>query len=148
MDSSSKEGESDTFNCQASNFMLVLVCINYERKDRTARRQIIMEAGTESVCRTYQQAAHLLSKRWTPLIIRILLAGPSHFNIIARQLPGINDRILSARLKELEAEGILQRLVYEEIPVRIQYVLTEKGQALGTVVTAIEDWGQRWLQTP
>lgn len=112
-----------------------------------------MESGTQSMqeaqdtCTHYQQAAHILSRRWTPHVIRILLKGPGHFNIIARKLPGINDRILSARLKELEAEGILRRNVYEEIPVRIEYVLTEKGQALGSVVAAIEEWGNHWIST-
>lgn len=97
------------------------------------------------MCTRYQQAANLISKRWTPLILKVLLGGPHHYSRIARSIGTISDRVLSIRLKELEEEAIIQREVIPEIPVSIVYSLTDKGRALGEVVDAIEHWGEEWL---
>jgi DNA-binding HxlR family transcriptional regulator len=102
-------------------------------------------SDTESLCRPYQQAIELIGKRWTGVVIMVLLNGPRRFNEIAEQLGGASDRMLSERLKELEAKGILERCVYPETPVRIEYRLTEKGKALAPVIEAIEQWGHAWL---
>lgn len=100
---------------------------------------------TESTCQFYQQAIELIGKRWTGVIIMVLLAGSKRFNEIAEQLGGVSDRMLSERLKELEANGILHRCVYPETPVRIEYRLTEKGKALAPVIETIQQWGRAWL---
>ncbi|GCE30711.1 HxlR family transcriptional regulator [Dictyobacter alpinus] len=102
----------------------------------------------EPMCSRYQQAANLISKRWMPLIVKVLLAGPQHYRQIARAVGAISDRVLSMRLKELEEQEIIQRIVFPEIPVRIEYMLTDKGQALSTVIDAIEHWGTDWLPLP
>ncbi|GCE22859.1 winged helix-turn-helix transcriptional regulator [Dictyobacter kobayashii] len=105
-------------------------------------------AEEEPMCTRYLQAANLISKRWTPLILRVLLVRPRHYSEIARGVGNISDRVLSIRLKELEEEEIIQRKVFAEIPVRIEYTLTAKGRALNEVVEAIERWGSEWLPLP
>jgi len=105
-----------------------------------------MMRSTEHLCLPYQQAIELIGKRWTGVIIMVLLNGPRRFNEIAEQLEGASDRMLSERLKELEATGILERRVYPETPVRIEYRLTEKGKALAPVIEAIQQWGHEWIK--
>jgi DNA-binding HxlR family transcriptional regulator len=63
-------------------------------------------------------------------------------------VPGLHDRLLSERLKELEAEDIVKRRVYPETPVRIEYELTDKGRDLERVVTEVKHWADRWLAAP
>jgi DNA-binding HxlR family transcriptional regulator len=99
----------------------------------------------DSSCKPYQEAIELIGKRWTGVIIMVLLDGPRRFNEIAERLGGASDRMLSERLKELEVTGILERCVYPETPVRIEYRLTEKGKTLAPVLEAIEHWAQAWV---
>jgi DNA-binding HxlR family transcriptional regulator len=100
---------------------------------------------TGTVCPLYHQAAELIGRRWTGAIIRALADGAVRFGDLTTAVPGISDRMLSARLKALEAEGLVARTVYPEHPVRIEYHLTEKGADLGTVMAAIAAWAHRWL---
>jgi DNA-binding HxlR family transcriptional regulator len=79
---------------------------------------------------------------WTLLIVRDALRGARRFEDF--KATGIADNILSARLKRLVDEGILERARYQERPDRHEYLLTEKGRALGPVVQALRGWGQRW----
>ena len=102
---------------------------------------------SEQFCPSYQQAVELLGKRWTGLILKVLLAGPQRFSEIADQIEGVSDRMLSERLKEFEAEGVIERRVYAETPVRIEYRLTEKGQALDSVLEAIATWSHQWVES-
>ena len=102
--------------------------------------------ATEQLCQPYQQAIELIGKRWTGVVSMVLLDGPRRFNEIAERLEGASDRMLSERLKELEATGILERCVYPETPVRIEYRLTEKGKALAPVIDAIRQWGHDWIK--
>jgi len=99
-----------------------------------------------SFCPTFQRAVELLGRRWTGAIARALLRGPLRFSELARAIPQISDRALSQRLKELEAEGILTRRVETGTPVRVEYVLTEKGEALEQVVRGIEAWAHDWAE--
>jgi DNA-binding HxlR family transcriptional regulator len=101
---------------------------------------------SEQMCPRYQRAIEILGKRWTGLIIRVLLGGPLRFNEIVSQLEVVSDRVLSERLKELEAEGVIERRVYPETPVRIEYQLSERGRALSPVVAAIEQWSHDWIE--
>jgi DNA-binding HxlR family transcriptional regulator len=100
----------------------------------------------EQYCPSFQHAVELLCKRWTGLILKVLLAGPQRFGAIAEQIEGVSDRMLSERLKEFEAEGLIERRVYPETPVRIEYRLTEKGQALDLVLDAIATWSHEWVE--
>ena len=63
-------------------------------------------------------------------------------------MDGLSDRVLSDRLRELETEGVVQRIVYPQIPVRVEYQLTEKGRALKPVIDAIHAWAERWVPLP
>ncbi|WP_248924066.1 winged helix-turn-helix transcriptional regulator [Paenibacillus hamazuiensis] len=101
--------------------------------------------GDYTLCPKFEAAFELLGKRWTGLIIRILLSGPKRFKDISGIVPHMSDRMLSERFKELEAEGILIRHVFDEIPVRIEYELTEKGKALAPMMSECEKWAERWM---
>jgi DNA-binding HxlR family transcriptional regulator len=97
------------------------------------------------MCPKYEAAIELLGKKWTGLIIRVLMGGPKRFKDIKEQIPDVSDKMLADRLKELEAMGIVNRTVYPETPVRIEYELTEKGAALETVIRSIQDWSDQWI---
>jgi DNA-binding HxlR family transcriptional regulator len=99
-----------------------------------------------NLCPRYQYAVDILSKRWTPLIIKVLMDKPLRFSELAEVLTIVSDRVLSERLKELESEKILERHVYPETPVRVEYSLTESGRDLAPVVQSIEDWSHRWVE--
>lgn len=97
------------------------------------------------LCPKFEKAMKLISQRWTGLIIYQLLLGPQRFCKIESSLP-ISGRLLSERLKDLEQEGIVNREVYPETPVRIEYSLTEKGRALEPAIREIENWSQNWME--
>ncbi len=97
-----------------------------------------------ALCPRLAKAMELIGKRWTALIIYQLLDGPQRFNAIESALP-ISGRLLSERLKELEKEGVVERKVYSEVPIRVEYSLTEKGSSLEGAVREIETWAQKWL---
>jgi DNA-binding HxlR family transcriptional regulator len=98
----------------------------------------------EEMCPRYQRAVAILGKRWTTLIIRVLIPDARRFSAIKESVPGLSDRLLSERLKELESCGIVERLVFAETPVRIEYRLTHKGLELEAVVEAIQRWADCW----
>lgn len=98
----------------------------------------------EQLCPKFESAFTLLGKRWTGLIVRVLMEGPKRFKDISEMIPNMSDRMLAERFKELEKEGVLVRHVYPETPVRIEYELTEKGKALKPVMEAVQSWGDDW----
>ena len=103
-----------------------------------------MEKLNESMlCPRLTKAMDLIGKRWTALIIYQLLEGSQRFNAIEAALP-ISGRLLSERLKELEKEGIVKREVFSEVPVRVEYSLTEKGMALEETIRSIQNWSKQW----
>ena len=100
------------------------------------------------LCKRYEHAIQLLGKRWTGLILDTLMAGPRRFCEMTAAVEGLSDRVLSDRLRELEDEGIIERVVYPQIPVRVEYSLTEKGYDLKPVVDAIHEWAEKWIPLP
>lgn len=96
------------------------------------------------MCPKFEAAFELLGKRWTGLIIRVLLSGPKRFKDISAQIPEMSDRMLSERFKELEAADVVVRHVYPETPVRIEYELTDKGKSLQSVMDEVQKWAERW----
>jgi DNA-binding HxlR family transcriptional regulator len=102
----------------------------------------------KNMCPRYQAAMEILGKRWTGLIVNVLLEGPKRFSALATRLELVSERMLSERLKELELHGIVQRHVLPDSPVRVQYDLTPKGRALSGVVSAIENWASLWVSVP
>jgi DNA-binding HxlR family transcriptional regulator len=87
----------------------------------------------------------LIGERWTILLLRDLLRqGPRRFQDFQASLPGVAPNVLSARLKAMEENGLVERRLYSERPARLDYVLTDKGKSLGPVVKAMRDWGARY----
>jgi DNA-binding HxlR family transcriptional regulator len=94
-----------------------------------------------------QQAVAILGKRWTGLILYVLRDRPRRFSEIADEIEFVSDKVLSERLKELEAEGIVERRLSAELPMRVEYSLTEKGRDLGPVFGALLQWAGKWLES-
>lgn len=88
----------------------------------------------------FQRAIELIGRRWTGSVIRALLQGPVRFNTLLAGIPGVSDRVLTERLKELVDHGIVKRLVDPGPPVHVDYQLTDRGSGLGRVVAAIDAW--------
>src|SRR5690348_17741302 len=97
--------------------------------------------STCPVCRT----AEIVCGKWTLLLIRDLAEGSSRFCELERSLEGISPRTLSLRLRALEEEGIVVRHTFPEVPPRVEYVLTEKGEALVPLIEDMRRYGMRWL---
>lgn len=102
----------------------------------------------DRVCARFHEAIELIGKRWTGAVIRMLMDGPRRFTDLLSAVPDLHDRLLSERLKELEAEGLVERRVFPETPVRIEYSLTEKGRGLERVLGEVERWAHRWIPAP
>jgi DNA-binding HxlR family transcriptional regulator len=102
-------------------------------------------ARRESCCSAYHQAVELIGKRWTGAILFVLMDGPLRFSEVKVLVPDLSDRLLSERMKELEAEGIVERHVIDDMPVRVEYCLTAKGHALEPAVRSLKVWARSWL---
>ena len=100
---------------------------------------------TPSLCGRFHRASELIGRRWTGAIIFILLKTRCRFATLRDAIPDITDRMLSERLQELEQEGIVERTVIPDTPVRVEYALTKKGRALASAVNAITDWAHKWI---
>lgn len=96
------------------------------------------------LCARFHAAVELVGRRWTGAVIQILLDGRARYAELRDAIPEISDRMLSERLRELETEGIVARLVIPETPVRVEYELTEKGRALERALAEIGKWAERW----
>jgi DNA-binding HxlR family transcriptional regulator len=96
------------------------------------------------LCPNFQRAVELIGRRWTGAILFVLLRGRARFSGLRASIPGITDRMLAERLRELEAEGVVRREVIPAMPVRVEYALTEKGSALAVPVEAIGRWAIAW----
>ena len=99
----------------------------------------------KACCSLYHRAVELVGKRWTGAILFVLLDGPARFSDFKHLVPELSDRLLSERMKELEAEGLVVRHVYDDTPVRVEYELTEKGRALEPALRSLKGWANNWL---
>ena len=97
-------------------------------------------------CPRFQYTLELIGRRWVGAIIRTLIGAPRRFNEILGAVPGLSDRLLTERLRELENEGIVRRTVHAERPVRVTYELTQCGSSLEPVVRSVSDWAERWVR--
>lgn len=102
-------------------------------------------APVPELCERFHQASELIGRRWTGAIIFVMLRTRCRFATLRQAIPQITDRMLSERLRELEQEGIVARLVLPDPPVRVEYTLTKKGRALGKAIGAITDWAHTWI---
>src|SRR3954469_189903 len=107
-----------------------------ESASKTARSG----AQRPACCSLYHRAVELVGKRWTGAILLVLLDGPLHFSGIRQLVRELSTGLLSERLKELEAEGIVERRVLDGSPVRVEYSLTAKGEALEPALRALKQW--------
>ena len=97
------------------------------------------------LCARFHHASELIGRRWTGSIIYVLLQARCRFATLRESIPDITDRMLSERLQELEAEGLVERTVVPETPVRVEYSLTRKGRELTTAIDAIGAWAEKWV---
>ena len=103
-------------------------------------------SGSCHCCPRYHQAVELVGKRWTGAILYVLMrGGPMRFTEIAQAVPDLSDRLLSERMKELEANGIVRRHVHEGAPVKVSYELTDRGRELAPALQELKAWADRWL---
>jgi DNA-binding HxlR family transcriptional regulator len=104
-----------------------------------------VEGSRPACCSLYHRAIELVGKRWTGAILLVLMDGPLHFSGIRQLVPELSDRLLSERLKELEAEGIVERRVLDGAPVRVEYSLTGKGRSLEPTLRSLKSWAAEHL---
>jgi len=102
------------------------------------------EVNNDKLCNKFIKTFELLGRKWNGLIIKSLLNnGVMRFKDLAKMVEKCSDRVLVERLKELEAAGIINRVTYEDSAL-IEYTLTEKGEAMGPMMTSIHEWANDW----
>ena len=104
------------------------------------------EAQPLPVCPHFHHAVELIGARWSGAILRAMLLGCHRFAEIRSAVPGLSDTMLSQRLRELEAAGVVRREVHPTIPVRVDYHLTDAGRDLEPVLDAIVTWAHCWVE--
>lgn len=104
-----------------------------------------MKEAAPAICSRFHKAVELIGGRWTGAVIQVLLRGPSRYATIRSAIPDISDRMLSDRLRILEEEGLVERRVVPETPVRVEYELTQKGRSLEPALGAIGSWAEKWI---
>lgn len=111
---------------------------------RQDRYICVMTSGYGQRC-PVARSLDVIGEKWTLLILRDLMRkGALRFQALEAGLPGVAPNTLSARLKALEAQGVIATRLYEQHPPRYEYYLTEKGEALGPVLKALRAWGERF----
>jgi DNA-binding HxlR family transcriptional regulator len=100
---------------------------------------------TASCCPLYHEAVELVGRRWTGAILQVLLDGPMRFSQVGQAVPELSDRLLSERMKELEARGVVERRVIPGPPLRVEYSLSQMGQDLEPALSELQRWASRWL---
>ena len=86
----------------------------------------------------------VIGGRWKPVLICRLLSGPKRFSELCRLAPNATERMITAQLRELEADGVIARQVYAEIPPRVEYTVTEYGKSLHSIISAMQVWGSEF----
>jgi DNA-binding HxlR family transcriptional regulator len=104
-----------------------------------------VSGDAKACCPLYHEAVELVGRRWTGAILRVLMDGPLRFSEIAQAVPELSDRLLSERMKELEARGIVERTVLPGPPVRVEYSLSQMGRELEPALSELQRWAKRWL---
>src|SRR2546423_309243 len=112
---------------------------------RYTSRAMAERPHSSRICAKFQSAVGLVGKRWTPLIVQLLLKRPHRYSELYEELEVVTEGMLSQRLKELERAGVVERRVLDEQPVRVEYHLTSKGRALSRVISGLERWADEWM---
>jgi DNA-binding HxlR family transcriptional regulator len=100
------------------------------------------------VCNKFHHASELIGRRWNGAIIFLLLKQTCRFATLRDGIPDITDRMLSERLQELEQEGVVDRVVVPDTPVRVEYSLSKKGKALAEAIDSISNWAEKYVSLP
>jgi DNA-binding HxlR family transcriptional regulator len=117
-----------------------------DRADQDAAGGAEETRAAPACCPFYHRAVELVGRRWTGAILEILIQGGAlRFSQIASAVADLSDRMLSDRLKELEAYGLVKRTVYPGPPVRVEYALTRKGEELAPALDELKRWARAWL---
>jgi DNA-binding HxlR family transcriptional regulator len=98
-----------------------------------------------TLCPRFHKAIELIGSRWTGAVLRLLMGGRARFAELRDAIPDISDRMLSERLRILEEEGIIERRVLPDPPIKVEYELTQKGKELQRSLEAIGNWAEKWL---
>jgi DNA-binding HxlR family transcriptional regulator len=112
-----------------------------------AREGRPQQAPCGEVCPNFHAAIELIGKRWTGAILCALIERPMRYGELGKAVPGLSDRLLSQRLRELEDEGLVEREVEPGTPVRVTYSLTPTGEDLGPAIRELKAWAKRWKET-
>lgn len=105
-----------------------------------------MSSNQVRLCPRFHRAVELIGRRWTGAILRVLLPRPHRFNELLSAIPGISDRLLTERLRELESMQIIRRHVESGSPVRVSYELTRRGRELEVPLDALARWAEQWIR--
>lgn len=115
------------------------------------KEDLFSKAKQNSICDKVEnkpgcirEALNILGDKWTPILLGNLVSGPRSFSELETMLSGISPRTLSARLKKLTENNIIAKKSYNDHPPRYNYLLTEKGQELQTVLIHMADWGEKY----
>ena len=104
-----------------------------------------MEAKTLPAC-PVETTLTLISDKWKVLIIRDLLPGTKRFGELKKSIGSVSQKVLTSQLRQMEESGLLTRTVYPEVPLRVEYTLTELGQSLRPVLDALWNWGNNYKE--
>ncbi|HVD86953.1 MAG TPA: helix-turn-helix domain-containing protein [Solirubrobacterales bacterium] len=104
----------------------------------------VQEDAPAPVCPHFHEAIELIGKRWTGAIVCALTERPMRYAELGKAIPGLSDRLLSQRLRELEDEGLVKRDVEAGSPVRVTYSLTDAGRELDPAIRELKAWAKRW----
>lgn len=104
----------------------------------------VQEETNGAVCPHFHRAIELIGKRWTGAIVCVLTERPMRYAELGKAIPGLSDRLLSERLRELEKEGLVEREVEAGTPVRVTYSLTAVGVQLEPALRELKAWAKRW----
>jgi DNA-binding HxlR family transcriptional regulator len=111
---------------------------------RPTNGAVTAQLRKSEICPHFHAAIELIGKRWSGAILSALGERPLRFGELGQAVPGMSDRLLSERLRELEAKGLVQREVQGDGPVRVTYSLTEQGAELKPVLGQLKSWARRW----
>lgn len=93
-----------------------------------------------------QATVDIIGNKWKLLILRDILSGPKRFGVLRKSLAGISQKVLTESLRSMEQDGILTRTVFAEVPPRVEYSLSELGETMRPIISAMESWGQTYQQ--
>jgi len=123
-----------------------MVGVKAAKRKSTSKPAKATNGESSQVCTRFHHAVELIGRRWSGAIISSMMTQSRCFNEFLAAVPGLSDRLLTERLRELESEGLVKRTVIAGPPVRVSYELTESGKDLEPVIDALGHWAERWVK--